>query len=153
MTSYDATDLTILRLLQENAKININDLAKQLNLSKTPIYDRIRRMEKSGLIKKYVALADRKQVSPSVIVFLTGALDVQQFCQIEEFYAAVREIPEIMECYLMGGENDFHMKVMVRDLDAYNQFYSEKIASLPRVRQIKSSFVLNEVKSTTKLPF
>jgi DNA-binding Lrp family transcriptional regulator len=151
--TIDATDRKILKLLQENARMGIKAIAAQLHMTKTPIYERIKRLETAGVITKYVALVDRKKVSPSMIVFLSGALEVTAFEQIQEFYAAVDKIPEVMECYLMGGDNDFLLKVIVKDLDEYNTFYSQKIATLPRVGRVRSSFVLNEVKRATVLPF
>ncbi len=151
--SLDRIDKKILKLLQEDARMGIKTIAAKLNMTKTPIYERIKRLEKSGVITKYVAVVDRKKVSPSMIVFLTGALEVTAFEQIQEFYEAVEKIPEIMECYLIGGENDFMLKVIVKDLDAYNTFYSQKVATLPRVGRVRSSFVLNEAKQSTVLPF
>ncbi len=149
----DATDRKILKLLQEDARMGIKTIAARVNMTKTPVYERIKRLEKAGVITKYVAVVDRKKVSPSMIIFLSGALAVTAFEQIQEFYEAVEKIPEIMECYLMGGENDFLLKVVVKDLDEYNTFYSQKLATLPRVGHIRSSFVLNEVKHATVLPF
>ncbi len=152
-TRLDATDKKILKLLQKDARMGIKTIAARLNMTKTPVYERIKRLEKAGIITKYVAVVDRKKVSPSMVIFLTGALEVTAFEQIQEFYEAVEKIPEIMECYLMGGENDFMLKVIVKDLEAYNTFYSQKVASLPRVGRVRSSFVLNEVKQATVLPF
>ena len=149
----DATDRKILKLLQEDARMSIKTIAARVNMTKTPVYERIKRLEKAGVITKYVAVVDRKKVSPSMIIFLSGALAVTAFEQIQEFYEAVEKIPEIMECYLMGGENDFLLKVVVKDLDEYNTFYSQKLSTLPRVAHIRSSFVLNEVKHATVLPF
>ncbi len=149
----DATDRKILKLLQEDARMGIKTIAARVNMTKTPVYERIKRLEKAGVITKYVAVVDRKKVSPSMIIFLSGALAVTAFEQIQEFYEAVEKIPEIMECYLMGGENDFLLKVVVKDLDEYNTFYSQKLSTLPRVAHIRSSFVLNEVKHATVLPF
>ena len=153
MQNLDKIDRTILKLLQQDAKLNIKEIASHLNMTKTPVYERIRRLEKTGVISKYVAVVDRKKVAPSVLVFLSGSLEVKKFEQIQEFYDAVEEIPEIMDCYLMGGENDFLLRVIVRDLDAYHAFYSQKISTLPHVGQVRSSFVLNEVKRSTVLPF
>ncbi len=153
MQNLDKIDRTILKLLQQDAKLNIKEIAARLNMTKTPVYERIRRLEKTGVISKYVAVVDRKKVAPSVLVFLSGSLEVKKFEQIQEFYDAVEKIPEIMDCYLMGGENDFLLRVIVRDLDAYHAFYSQKISTLPHVGQVRSSFVLNEVKRSTVLPF
>ena len=150
--SLDATDRQILEMLQEDAKINIKEIAAKLNMTKTPIYERIKRLEKEGVIDKYVTLLDRKKLTSSIIVFLEGSLKVDKFEQADEFFEAVAATPEIVECYLMGGQNDFRLKVIAPVLDKYHDFYASKIATLPRVAQIKGSFVIKEIKHTTRLP-
>ncbi len=152
MAKLDPIDHKILKLLQHDAKLNINDIAQKLNLTKTPIYERIKRLEKSGVINKYVALVDRQKFTSSIIVFLTGALKVTEFKQTQEFYDAVMGIEEVLECYLLGGDKDFLLKVIAHDLDSYHEFYSSRIASIPHVGEIRSSFVLKEVKYTTEVP-
>jgi DNA-binding Lrp family transcriptional regulator len=152
MPKLDATDRQLLELLQANAKTNIKELAARLNLTKTPIYERIKRYERKGIIAKYVAVLDPEKVAPAMVVFCSVSLESQKLAEIEAFSAAVREIPEVLECYLMGGANDFLLKVVVRDLAAYHQFSSGKLAALPNVAQIKSTFVLDEVKHSTVLP-
>jgi len=150
--NLDATDRQILGMLQEDAKINIKEIAAKLNMTKTPIYERIKRLEKEGVIEKYVTVLNRKKLGSSIIVFLEGSLKVDKFEQADEFFEAVAATPEIIECYLLGGENDFMLKVIAPELDKYHDFYATKIASLPRVGQIKSSFVIKEIKHTMKLP-
>ncbi|MDB4769196.1 Lrp/AsnC family transcriptional regulator [Saprospiraceae bacterium] len=150
--NLDAIDRQILAMLQEDAKINIKEIAAKLNITKTPIYERIKRLEKEGVIEKYITVLNRKKLSSSIIVFLEGSLKVEKFEQADEFFAAVAATPEIIECYLLGGENDFMLKVIAPELDKYHDFYATKIASLPRVGQIKSSFVIKEIKHSMKLP-
>ncbi len=152
MPDLDQVDHQILKLLQQDAKLNVNDIAQQLHLTKTPIYERIKRLERSGVISKYVALVDRKKFTPSIIVFLTGSLNVSKFEQTQDFYEAVMDIDEVLECYLLGGDKDFFLKVIAKDLDSYHDFYSDKIASIPFVGEIRSSFVLKEIKHTTTIP-
>lgn len=152
MPKLDATDHQLLELLQADAKTNIKELAAQLNLTKTPIYDRIRRYEREGIIARYVAVLDPDKIAPLMIVFCSVSLESQKLVEIEKFSTAVRQIPEVLECYLMGGANDFLLKVAVRDLAAYHQFSSGKLAALPNVAQIKSTFVLDEIKHSTVLP-
>lgn len=152
MENLDIVDHKIIQLLQQDAKLNVNDIAKELHLTKTPIYERIKRLEKTGVISKYVALVDRKKFTPSIIVFLSGSLRVTQFDQTQEFYDAVMDIDEVLECYLLGGDKDFLLKVIARDLDSYHEFYAEKIASIPHVGEIRSSFVLRPVKYSTVIP-
>lgn len=150
--NLDAIDRQILEMLQEDAKINIKEIAAKLNMTKTPIYERIKRLEKEGVIEKYVTVLNRKKLGSSIIVFLEGSLKVEKFEQADEFFEAVAATPEIIECYLLGGENDFMLKVIAPELDKYHDFYATKIASLPRVGQIKSSFVIKEIKHSMKLP-
>ncbi|MFK8007641.1 MAG: Lrp/AsnC family transcriptional regulator [Saprospiraceae bacterium] len=150
--NLDAIDRQILAMLEEDAKINIKEIAAKLNMTKTPIYERIKRLEKEGVIEKYVTVLNRKKLGSSIIVFLEGSLKVEKFEQADEFFEAVAATPEIIECYLLGGENDFMLKVIAPELDKYHDFYATKIASLPRVGQIKSSFVIKEIKHSMKLP-
>lgn len=148
----DKIDQQILGLLQQDAKLNIKEIASELNMTKTPIYERIKRLEREGVIKKYVAVVDRKKLASSMLVFCSVRLEEQKLAEIEKFEAAISEIPEVLECYLMGGASDFLLKVVVKDLEAYHQFSSGKLAALPNVSQIKSFFVLDEVKRSTVLP-
>lgn len=152
MIKLDAIDLRLLELLQNDSKLNIKEVAAQLNMTKTPIYERIKRYEREGIIEKYVAIVNREAVSRSMIVFCSVSLESQKLDEIRKFSEAIRKIPEVMECYLMGGVNDFLLKVAVNDLNAYHQFSSGKLAALPNVGQIKSTFVLNEIKRSTVFP-
>jgi len=152
MAVLDTIDRKIMRLLQEDAKLNVKDIAIRLNLTKTPIYERIKRLEREGIIDKYVAIVNRKKLAPSILVFISGKLEVSKFEQTEEFYAGIMELPEVLDCYLMSGEYDFLLKVMVKDLDDYHEFYSKKLSQVPRVSYVSSSFVLNEAKRSTVLP-
>ena len=152
MLKLDATDMRLLELLQTDAKMNIKEIASELNMTKTPIYERIKRLEKSGVIEKYVAIINRQELPSSMIVFCSVMLDSQKLEEIEQFKKVVLEIPEVMQCYLMGGESDFLLKVVVKDLESYHQFSSGKLATLPNVSQIKSMFVLHEVKHSTVYP-
>lgn len=148
----DKVDRQILELLQQNAKLNYKEMAARLNMSKTPIYERIRRLEREGVIDKYVAIVNRKKLPTSMIVFCNVQLSEQKLETIERFEKDISELPEVIECYLMGGSSDFLMKVLVKDLEAYHQFSAGKLAALPNVSQIKSLFVLDEVKHSTVMP-
>lgn len=148
----DQVDKQILDLLQRNAKLNIKEIAAELSMTKTPIYERIKRLEREGVIENYVAVVNRKKLPSSMIVFCSVRLEEQKLEQIEKFEDAISEIPEVLECYLMGGASDFLLKVLVKDLEAYHQFSSGKLAALPNVSQIKSFFVLDEVKRSMVLP-
>ncbi len=152
MVKLDAIDRRLLELLQNDSKVNIKEVAAQLNMTKTPIYERIKRFDKEQIIEKYVAVINPQKVSNSMVVFCSVSLESQKLEEIKKFSEAIKKIPEVMECYLMGGANDFLLKVVVSDLKAYHQFSSGKLAALPNVGQIKSTFVLNEIKRSTVFP-
>ncbi len=152
MIKLDATDRRLLELLQDNSEINVKELAAQLNLTKTPIYERIKRYQRAGIIRKYVAVLDPLKLEASMVVFCSVSLDNQKLEAIRQFKKAIENIPEVLECYLMGGVSDFLLKVLVKDLQAYHLFSSGKLAALPNVSQIKSTFVLDEVKRSTVIP-
>ena len=146
MTTIDEIDKKIISLLQDNAKLSIKELAHAVGMTKTPVYERIKKLEKSGIIEKYIAVIDNRKLHNGMFVFCSVSLDVQKLKEIEIFKEEIRKLPEVLECYLMGGANDFLLKVMVKDLEAYHQFSSGKLAALENVNQIKSTFVLDTVK-------
>ncbi len=152
MTKLDATDRRLLEMLQRDSKINVKEVAAKLNLTKTPVYERIKRYEREGIIDKYVAVLDTDKIDNSMVVFCQVSLENQKLEALKDFNKAIENIQEVMECYLMGGANDFLLKVVVKDLNAYHQFSSRILAALPNVSQIKSTFVLNEVKRSTVVP-
>jgi len=149
MYKLDDTDKKLLRMLQQDAKTSINELSARLNLTKSPVYDRIKRYEKLGIIQKYVAILDAKKLNSRMVVFCSVSLENQKLKAIEAFGLSIENLPEVVECYLMGGANDFLLKIVVKDLQAYHQFSSGVLASLPNIAQIKSTFVLNEIKQST----
>jgi Lrp/AsnC family transcriptional regulator len=148
----DDIDRRLLELLQADSKISVKELASLLGLTKTPVYDRIRKLEDEGLIKKYVAVLEKSLLPTYMVVFCSVSLENQKLEAIESFSNAVAEFPEVKECYLMGGANDFLLKLFVKDLNDYHQFSSGKLAALSNVSQIQSSFVLNEIKTSTVVP-
>jgi Lrp/AsnC family transcriptional regulator len=148
----DKIDKQLLELLQNDSKLNIKEMAAKLNLTKTPVYERIKKLEKAGVIEKYVAVVNRKKLVANMVVFCTVTLDSQKLEQINIFNEAISKIPEVVECYLMGGSNDFLLKVVVKDLNEYHLFSSGKLAALPNLSQIRSTFVLNEIKKSTVFP-
>jgi len=152
MIKLDATDKRLLEILQANSDVNIKELETKLNLTKTPIYERIKKYEKAGLIKKNVAILDSSKLEHSMVVFCSVSLESQKLEAIENFKIDIDCIPEVLECYLMGGDSDFLLKVVVQDLQAYHLFSSGKLAALPNISQIKSIFVLEEVKRSTVIP-
>ena len=151
MGQLDKTDVEILQVLQKDAKVNTKELSENLHISKTPIYERIKRLENDGYIKGYVALVDNKKVGLPLIVFCNVSLAVHDDEHIKRFQEEIKEIDEIMECYSTGGIYDFFIKVVLKDLDAYNRFVFEKLTKVHGIVKMQSSFVLSEIKHTTVL--
>ncbi|MBT8220633.1 MAG: Lrp/AsnC family transcriptional regulator [Bacteroidia bacterium] len=152
MPKLDATDKRLLELLQKNSKVNVKEIAEQLNLTKTPVYERIKRYEREGVIDRYVAIINMDAIEHLMVVFCYVSLEKQKLDEIEKFSRAVEEMPEVIEGYLLGGADDFLLKVIVKDLQAYHEFSSGKLAALPNVSNIRSSFVLHEIKRSSVVP-
>jgi Lrp/AsnC family transcriptional regulator, leucine-responsive regulatory protein len=148
----DSTDKKILSLLQQDAQLTMKELASRINLSVTPVHDRIRKLEREGYIEKYVCLLNRRRLGQSLLVYCNVTLDKQRKESFEEFNAAVSGMPEVLECCVVSGNFDYLLKVVVTDVEAYNQFYQQKLSVLNSVLHISSFFVMSEVKSTTQLP-
>ncbi len=148
----DSIDREILKILQKDAKTGAKSIAEELGLTKTPVYERIRRMEHEGYIKNYVAILDKEKIEESITVFSFVSLETQKGAMMDDFFKEVKKYPEVTECFVVGGEFDFLLKVVVKNLDAYYNFAKFKIASLPSIGGVKSAFVLNEVKNETIFP-
>ena len=151
MTQLDEIDVKLLKALQRNAKMATKTICDEVNLSKTPVYDRIRRMEKEGVIKGYTAIVDPKKVGLPLVVFCNVSLAVHDDEHIARFTSEISAIDEVMECYCTGGHYDFLLKVVLRDLDAYNKFVFEKLTKVHGIVKMQSSFVLGEIKSSNVL--
>ncbi|MEO9660634.1 Lrp/AsnC family transcriptional regulator [Maribacter dokdonensis] len=152
MEKLDFIDREILKILQKDAKIGAKAIAEQLGMTKTPVYERIRRLEQDGFIKNYVAILDKDKIEDSITVFSFVSLEAQKGAMMDDFFEQVKKYPEVVECFVVGGEFDFLLKVVVANLDAYYNFAKFKIASLPSIGGVKSAFVLNEVKNDTHFP-
>jgi len=151
MAQLDQTDIQILQALQNNAKVNMKELSEALHISKTPIYERIKRLENEGYIKQYVALVNSKKIGINLTVFCNVSLAVHNDEHIQQFREDIKDIDEIIECYSIGGVYDFLLKLVVEDLEAYNRFVFEKITKVKGIVKMQSSFVLSEMKYTTAL--
>lgn len=149
MEIWDNTDKRILRLLQADARLGAKEIAGKIGLTVTPTYERMRRIERSGIIKGIVALLDRHKLSRKMIAFCNVSLQVHSFRAIEGFEKAVRKIPEVMECYHMTGNYDYLLKVAVADMDQYQVFLTRKLAVIENIAQVHSNFVMTDVKYST----
>jgi DNA-binding Lrp family transcriptional regulator len=148
----DAIDWKILGLLQTDARISNVDLARQVGLSPSPCLNRVRALEKGGYISRYVTLLDSLRVGLRVSVFIQVTLEKQIEPALQTFERAIRDRPEVMECYLMTGDADYLLRVVVPDLQALEHFILNFLSRVPGVGNIKSSFALKQVKYQTALP-
>ena len=148
----DPLDHRILERLQHDARISNVDLARAVNLSPSPCLARVRALEADGTIARYVTLLDPKRLGLTVSVIVQVTLEKQVEAALETFEKAVRERPEVMECYLMTGDADYLLRVLVPDVPAFERFILEFLSRVPGVGNIKSSFALKQVKYQTALP-
>ncbi|MBL7774713.1 MAG: Lrp/AsnC family transcriptional regulator [Saprospiraceae bacterium] len=148
----DSTDRAILQLLQENAFLTTKEIAAQTNLSATPVYERIKRLEREGYIRQYTALLDRRRIGLPLLVFCDVLLKEHNRDFLLRFEASVVGLPEVLECHHVTGEYDYLLKIAVADMDAYQYFIKEKLAVLEHIGRVQSHFVMTEVKQSTVLP-
>jgi len=150
--ALDAIDLKILARLQEEARTSNVELAHSVGLSPSPCLRRVHELERRGVIRRYVTLLDPEAVGLPVSVFVNVTLEKQVEEALEVFEAAIRQRPEVMECYLMTGESDYLLRVVTADLAAYQRFLMEHLTRVPGVANIKSSFALRQVQYRTAMP-
>jgi Lrp/AsnC family leucine-responsive transcriptional regulator len=150
--SIDAKDLNILREIQQNARLTNAELASRVRLSASRSWARVRDLEDSGVIAGYVALLDASKVGLSVSVFIQVSLEKQIESALDDFEAAISKYPEVMECYLMTGDSDYLIRVIVEDVRALEKFIVHGLSKIRGVANIRSSFALKQVKYTTALP-
>ncbi len=148
----DTIDRSILRMLQQHSKMTIKEIAGKLNLTASPVFERIKRLEKEKYITSYRAVIDRKKIGLSLLVFCNISLIQHEANSIKKFEKDIQQFPEVIECYHIGGMSDYLIKVVVKDMDTYQHFVAKKLASVDNIRQVQSSFVMTEVKSTADLP-
>lgn len=152
MENLDKTDKAILRALQVNAKLTTKELADKVHLSSSPTFDRQKRLEREGYIKKYVALVDSRKVGNNIIIWCNIRLKQHTHDYIKEFMDAVQNIEEITDCYNTSGDFDFLIKVHTRDMEAYQDFMLNTLGKMHCLGSLNSVFVIGNVKSTTEVP-
>ena len=150
--ALDAIDQRILTALQGNARLSNVELAGCAGLSPSPCLRRVRALEQEGVIRGYAALVDQEAVGLPVSVFVMVSLEKQVEQALEIFEDRIRALPEVMECYLMTGDSDHLLRVVTRDLQAYERFLMHHLTKFPGVSSIKSSFALKQVVYRTALP-
>ena len=148
----DRFDRTILSRLQEDGRATNVELAEAVGLSPSPCLRRVRELERDGVIRQYVALLDPHALGLGVSVFAQVRLERQAEDVLDAFEAAVRDRPEVVECYLMTGDHDYLLRIVVPDLEAYRSFILDHLTKVPGVANIRSGFALKQVKYSTALP-
>ncbi len=148
----DNIDLGILRILQSDARLTTKQVADKLGLTTTPIFERIRKLEKEGYIKNYVAVLDNKKINRALLVFCNVQLKEHSKKMLSDFERNVSKLPEVMECHHTAGVFDYLIKVAVKDMSDYQDFITNKMATIENIGQVQSSFVMTEVKSDTAFP-
>jgi len=148
----DATDRRILDILQNDASLTNVALARRVHLSPSPCLARVKALEAAGIIRRYVALADPKALGLSLNVFIQVSLEKQIDSELARFHKTMADYPEVMECYLMTGDADYLLRVVVPDMTALEHFIVSQLSRIPGVKNIRSGFALKQVKYQTALP-
>lgn len=149
--SLDKKDIAILLLLQENARITIKEISEKIHLSTTPVHERIKRMEESGVIKQYITLLDQNKVDLNLMVICYVSLKEHSKTAGAAFIKAINELHEVMECYSISGEFDFMLKVICKDMNAYYDFHVNKLSQQENMGNVQSVFVMGVIKETHQL--
>jgi Lrp/AsnC family transcriptional regulator, leucine-responsive regulatory protein len=150
--NLDSTDFRILDSLQQDASLTNVELAGKVSLSPSPTLARVKKLEADGVISRYVALVDPHALGLKVNVFVRVSLEKQEAAALEHFEKAVSHFDEVMEVYLMTGDEDYLLRIVVSDIQALERFILENLTRIPGIKNIKSSFALKQVKYKTALP-
>ena len=142
----DAIDNAIIEILSENSKLGTKEIAIQVGLTITPTYERIKRLERSGVIKRYTVDLDKKAIGKNLQVFCQVSLKEHNLKLLKKFEEQVVSLPEVSACYHIAGDHDYALLIEVYDMDAYETFLREKLAVIPSIGNVQSSFVMSEIK-------
>ena len=148
----DRTDLQILKILQEDGRITVKELARRVHLSPTPVFDRMRRLEASGIIERYTTVLNADKLGQGFIVFCSVKLRRMGKDIAHDFIDRIQDIPEVAECYNISGEFDFLLKIYAPDMHYYNEFLINVLGTIESLGSVQSCFVMNPVKTSVGLP-
>lgn len=152
MTDFSTTDVQILDALQRDGSLTTQEVADRVNMSQSPCWRRINRLEEQGLIRQKVALLDREKLGMEVVVFATINLTTQGRDNLELFEQEVEVLPEVLECYTMAGAWDYMLKIVAKDIRHYEMFVREKLTKLTNIGEVHSHIAVTEIKNSTVLP-
>jgi DNA-binding Lrp family transcriptional regulator len=151
--SLDEKDIKILSMLQQNARITVKDISDKMHLSTTPVHERIKRMEETGVIKQYATLVDHSKVKKGLMVICHVSLKQHSKNAGLKFIKAMQELTEVIECYNISGEFDFMLKVVAENMDAYYDFHVNKLSQIENMGHVQSNFVMGIIKQTHQLVY
>lgn len=152
MDILDKTDLQILRILQNDSKLTTKELAAQVHLSTTPVFERLKRLEAEGYIKKYIAVLDAEKLNYGFIVFCNVKLRRHNRDIAAEFTHIIQDIPEVTECYNISGEYDYLLKIHAPDMKYYQEFIINVLGTIESLGSLRSIFVMDQVKNNYGIP-
>lgn len=150
--TLDSTDIKILQQLQKNSRLTIKELAALVQLSPSPVFERMKRLEREGFIKKYVAVLDAEKIEHGFVVFCYLSMKQHSYENAQRIMQAVQDITEIVECYNISGDYDFMLKIYTKDMKQYQQFILRILGDMDCIGSLHSTFVLAEVKNSYQLP-
>lgn len=145
--ALDNVDISILRHLQQDARLTIKEISREVNLSSTPVFERIKRMEREGFIKRYVTILDAEKMHKGFVVFCSVKLSPLNKKVAQEFCNTIKEIPEVTECYNISGRFDYLLKVHSPDMKYYQEFVLNVLGQLSMLGSLESTFVMEEIKN------
>lgn len=146
MDTLDKTDLQILRILQDNSRLTTKELAARVNLSSTPVFERLKRLENAGYIKKYVAILDAEKLNQGFVVFCSVKLRRLNREIASEFTRIIKGIPQVTECYNISGSYDYLLKIHAPDMKYYQEFILNVLGTIDSLGSLESTFVMDEIK-------
>lgn len=153
LPSLDKNDLAILRLLQQNARITVKEISQKIHLSTTPVHERIKRLEQTGVIKQYATLVDHAKVKKGLMVICYVSLKEHSKTAGLKFIKAINELNEVIECYNISGEFDFMLKVVEENMDSYYDFHVNRLSQIENMGNVQSVFVMGVIKETHQLVY
>ena len=149
MKPLDEIDKKILMLLQKNSRVTVKEISRQLNLSTTPIFERIKKLERSGVIDHYTAVLNPEKLGKKLNAFAHISLKDHSKELVNQFVERILKIPEVMECHYTAGNADFIIKILVEDMNKYNEFVIEKLLEIPNIGKLESYLSLNVPKKSS----
>ncbi len=142
----DAIDSAILEILEENAKLGTKEIASQVGLSITPTYERIKKMEREGIIQRYTIEVDKKSTGKGLQVFCYVSLKEHNLELLQRFEKKIISLPEVATCFHIAGDHDYALMIEIQDMETYEQFLRHKLTTIPSIVNVRSSFVMNEIR-------